>query len=55
MKIKKIREREISLLSQYKELYHNNQDLKLLLDSIFDNIPIPLFVKEVGEDIRYKY
>ncbi len=55
MKIKKIREREISLLSQYKELYHNNQDLKLLLDSIFDNIPIPLFVKEVGKDIRYKY
>lgn len=47
MKIKKIREREISLLSQYKELYHNNQDLKLLLDSILDNIPIPLFVKEV--------
>ncbi|WP_321426250.1 ABC transporter substrate binding protein [uncultured Bacteroides sp.] len=52
---KKSKDREILLLKKYKELYHNNEELSLLLNSIFDNIPIPLYVKEVGEDIRYTY
>ncbi len=54
-KSKKSKDREILLLKKYKELYHNNEELSLLLNSIFDNIPIPLYVKEVGEDIRYTY
>lgn len=32
-----------------------NEELRLLLDAILDNIPIPLYVKEVGKDIRYTY
>ena len=31
----------------------NNENLKSLLNSILDNIPIPLYVKEIGDDIRY--
>lgn len=54
-KSKKSKDREILLLKKYKELYHNNEELSLLLNSILDNIPIPLYVKELGEDIRYTY
>lgn len=30
-------------------------ELRLLLDSILDNISVPVYVKEVGEEIRYSY
>ena len=30
-------------------------ELRLLLDSILDNISVPVYVKEIGEDIRYSY
>jgi PAS domain S-box-containing protein len=32
-----------------------NEELRLLLDSILDNISVPVYVKEVGEEIRYSY
>jgi len=30
-------------------------ELRLLLDSILDNISVPVYVKEIGEEIRYSY
>ncbi len=32
-----------------------NEELRLLLDSILNNISVPLYVKEIGEEIRYSY
>ncbi len=31
----------------------NNDNLKSLIDSILENLPIPFYAKEVGDDIRY--
>ncbi|MDD4821954.1 MAG: ABC transporter substrate binding protein [Bacteroidales bacterium] len=52
---KELKQKEIEFLSKYKDLYYQNEELKQLLSSIIDNIPIPVFVKEVTKEIRILY
>ncbi|BEH00289.1 ABC transporter substrate binding protein [Bacteroides sedimenti] len=42
-------------VTQKKEEEARSQSLQLLLETMLDNLPVPFYVKKVGEDLRYIY